>query len=152
MVRLLWWQRQGSVAYSHPPQSVGKYSWTVFPLHSPHELLLKDAEKRQPRKRQNLSPAGKGRGLWGSHAPMKRSLLLNLELFWGTGHPPGPFPFFWLCVFLGKTVEYILHPIACLSFGRSLNDYFHWQMFIFSLFVSKHCKGEVWSRRGTSAP
>lgn len=44
MAGLLRWQKQGLTAYSHPLQSVGKYSGIAFPL--PHDLLLKDAEKR----------------------------------------------------------------------------------------------------------
>lgn len=130
VARLLWWQRQGSITYSHPLQSVGKYSWTAFALHSPHELLLKNAEKRQAKKRYILSPVENRKSLGGSLALVWGIILVNLETFAGMGCTPSPFPVFLLILFL-KTAKYLIlfiHTIALFSIWKSLNNYFHWQL------------------------
>lgn len=106
VTRLLWGQRQGLIAYSHPLQSVGKYSWTAFALHSPHELLLKNAEKRQAKKTYILSPVEKRKGLDGLLTLVWGIILMNLEAFGGMGCPPTPFPMFLLILFL-KTAKYL---------------------------------------------
>lgn len=70
-----------------------------------------------------------------------------LELFRGKGLPSGPFPFL-LNVLLGKTAA-LLASSHCSHFSwnkpkclLSLMDVY------FLIFVSKHCKAEIWSRRG----
>lgn len=82
-------------------------------------------------KRHILSPAAKGRGLHSSLTLKLGSLLVNLEAFRGEGCPPVPFPFFWFNVFPGKTAEYLTSSHCSPFSWRSLNNYFHWQIFCF---------------------